>query len=128
MKDRILVIDDDENMIQLLDLVLKDEYDVHKAHDMDSAKKAIKNSDFELMLVDLRLGGEDGHELITYIRKEIGLEWIPLMILSGRSKSDERIKCFEEGADDYMVKPFNPVELKHRIKRHIQKYAIIKGA
>ena len=126
MKDRILVIDDDENMIRLLDLVLKDEYEVEKAGNLEEAKAAISKNEFDLMLLDLKLGGEDGTELISYIRDEMSLTWVPLMILSGKAKSDDRIKCFEKGADDYMIKPFNPVELKHRIKRHIDKYTLIK--
>ena len=128
MSDKILLVDDDLNMIKLLNMVLQEEYDVETANDIDEAKaKIFDEPNYSVIILDLKLGDESGYDLIKYTRVESNLEWIPIIVLSGLNKSEERIKSFKMKADDYVVKPFNPVELKHRIDRHISKYKLIKS-
>lgn len=128
MKTKILVVDDDQNMIKLLNMVLQEDYEVETANDIDEAKaKIFSEPNYAVIILDLRLGNESGYDLIKYTRVESNLEWIPIIVLSGLNKSEERIKSFKMKADDYVVKPFNPVELRHRIDRHIAKYKLIKA-
>ena len=125
IKESILVVDDDKNMTRLLEVVLEQSYKATIAHTIDDALRSFTNFSYSAVILDLNLNGEDGYSLISSIRTKS--KWLPIIILSGKEKSDERIKCFEAAVDDYLIKPFNPVELKLRLERSIARYKLIES-
>ena len=127
MKKKILIADDDENMIKLLDVILKKDFDVITTNSVRKAKDELSAEIPEAVILDLNMPEENGMILLDYIRKDLGEKWLPVIVLSGKEKSEDRIKCFEHFADDYLIKPFNPVELKLRLERLINKYQLIKN-
>lgn len=127
MKTKILIADDDKNMTNLLEVILKNDFDITITHSVEAAKKELINNDFYAIILDINMPGESGISLIEYVRRDLGFEWLPLIVLSGKEKSEDRIKSFENGADDHIVKPFNPIELKLRLQRAIKRYTLIKS-
>ncbi|MGB0347514.1 MAG: response regulator transcription factor [Balneolaceae bacterium] len=125
MKESILVIDDDKNMTRLLEVVLETSYKATIAHTKDDALKSFTNFSYSAVILDLNLNEEDGFGLISAIRTKS--KWLPIIILSGKEKSDDRIKCFKAGVDDYLIKPFNPEELKLRLERSIARHKLIES-
>ena len=119
----ILVVDDDKNMTRLLEVVLEQDYSITIAHSINDALQQLETKNFTAAILDLNLNGEDGYSLIKSIRTLSS--WLPIIVLSGKEKSDDRIKCFNAGVDDYLTKPFNPDELKARLIRSISKYDAI---
>lgn len=119
----ILVVDDDKNMTRLLEVVLEQDYSITIAHSINDALQQLETKNFTAAILDLNLNGEDGYSLIKSIRTLSS--WLPIIVLSGKEKSDDRIKCFNAGVDDYLTKPFNPDELKARLIRSIAKYDAI---
>jgi two-component system, OmpR family, phosphate regulon response regulator PhoB len=110
----LLVVDDDAEMSQLLARLLEAEgYGVHVASDRRQIAEALSERPFDLMLLDLMLGGDDGREVLRDLRREGDL---PVVILTGCSLEMERIVGLKMGADDYVVKPFSPGELLARIE------------
>ena len=121
MEHKVLIVDDDESMTKLLEVVLKSDYQVIISHTLTDGLEQINSKQPSAVVVDLNLDGETGDDLIQTIRRDVS-EWLPVIVLSGKEKSEDRIRCFEMGVDDYLSKPFNPVELKLRLKRHVEKY------
>jgi len=103
MKKKILIIDDDRSMTKLLNFMLKDQYEV-----------IISNS---AKITDISMQDMDGYDLIHHIRKDEEYSDLPVLVLSARTLSEDRIKGLEIGADDYLTKPFHPDELKLRLKK-----------
>ncbi len=114
MKTKILLVDDDPNIRQLVRLYLEKEgFDVAEAARGDEAVKAVKASPPNLMLLDLMLPGMDG---LTVCQRLRGASDVPILILTARDAVPDRIKGLDAGADDYVVKPFNFDELLARIR------------
>lgn len=110
----ILAVDDDEPIRELLASYLAGEgYRVTTAHDTASAKQALDGEPVDLVVCDLRLPDGDGLGLVRQIRTD---SQIPVIILSSKDQDVDRIVGLELGADDYLVKPFNPRELLARIR------------
>ena len=125
IKENILVVDDDKNMTRLLEVVLEPVYKPTIAHTIDDALKSFTNFKYSAIILDLNLNEEDGYSLISAIRTKS--KWLPILILSGKEKSDDRIKCLKAGVDDYLIKPFNPEELKLRLERSIARHKLIES-
>lgn len=121
MKKNILVVDDDKNMTRLLEVLLKTDYEVTIAHSLKEGTENLSLNTYDAVILDLNLNKEEGNELVRYIRSQENLEGLPVIVLSGHDKSEYRIRSFEDGADDYISKPFNPQELKVRLKRFFRK-------
>lgn len=126
MRKNILIADDDENMNKLLSVILKSDYEVTTTESVRDAKKAFINNKFEAVILDLNMPEVSGLELLDYIRQEMGEKWLPVIVLSGKEKSEDRIECFNHHADDYLIKPFNPEELKLRLKRLVERFQFLK--
>lgn len=122
--NKLLIIDDDVSMTQLLSVVLKSDYKIVAQHTLEAAKDEIRTTSLSGIILDLNLSGDSGLDIISFVRKEVS-KWLPILVLSGKEKSEDRIKCFQEGADDYLMKPFNPVELKMRLNRNVEKYKLL---
>ena len=111
---RVLVIDDDGGIRRLLRVLLRrDGYDVVEASTGQSGIEAAQTSRPDLMILDLGLPDRDGVEVLTHVRS-----WsrIPILILSVREAEEQKIAALDAGADDYLTKPFNPGELKARLR------------
>ena len=114
MKTKILLVDDDPNIRQLVRLYLEKEgFDVTEADRGDTALKEFKAAPPNLMLLDVMLPGMDGREILSKIRK---LSRTPVIMLTAKGETDDRIHALDGGADDYIVKPFDSKELFARIR------------
>ena len=114
MNNRILVVDDEKEIRDLIEIYLKnDGYEVIKASCGAEALEIVSKEDIDLLVLDIMMPGIDGMELCRLIRKNSN---ILILMLSAKSENMDKIQGILTGADDYMVKPFDPLELTVRIK------------
>ena len=115
---RILVVDDDTALAEMIGIVLRTEgFEPHFCADGAAAVEAFRSSNPDLVLLDLMLPGMDGIEVCARIREESG---VPIIMLTAKSDTSDVVKGLESGADDYVVKPFNPKELVARIRTRLR--------
>jgi two-component system response regulator MtrA len=118
MTARILVVDDDTALAEMIGIVLRaDGFDPVFCGDGSQALAAFQASRPELVLLDLMLPGKDGIEVCAEIRAESG---VPIIMLTAKSDTTDVVRGLESGADDYVVKPFNPKELVARIRTRLR--------
>jgi two-component system response regulator MtrA len=118
MTSRILVVDDDTALAEMIGIVLNTEgFDTEFCADGGSAVAAWRTVQPDLVLLDLMLPGMDGIEICTRIREESG---VPIIMLTARTDTADVVRGLESGADDYIVKPFNPKELVARIRTRLR--------
>tara|TARA_Y100001933_G_C18964725_1_gene549768 strand:+ start:966 stop:1682 length:717 start_codon:yes stop_codon:yes gene_type:complete len=121
-KKHLLIVDDDERIRTLIKKYLeKNNYMISTAKNAEHSKKLMKIFKFDLLVIDVMMPGESGISLTKKIRKK---ETIPILLLTALSEVKERILGLESGADDYLVKPFEPRELVLRIQSIIKRYEI----
>ncbi len=118
MKDNtLLLVDDDPNLILLVTDYLKLQgYQVLTAENGIQALKIMETTTPDLILCDIKMPEMDGYNLVSKIRSDLATQWIPVIFLSAKGQSDDRIRGLEMGADVYMLKPFEPEELVAQIK------------
>lgn len=120
LKTRILLVDDDPNIRQLVNLYLEKEgFEVVMADRGDTAVKLFRQSPPNLMLLDLMLPGMDGWEVCREVRKTSNL---PIIMLTAKDETFDKVLGLELGADDYIVKPFDMKELVARIKAVLRRF------
>lgn len=113
----ILVVDDDPKIVRLVRTYLEREgFTVVSASDGPAALAAIEDHEPRLVVLDLMLPELDGRAVIRAVRREPDLD-VPIIVLSARGATTDRIAGLEDGADDYLPKPFSPAELVARVKR-----------
>ncbi|MEM1092035.1 MAG: response regulator transcription factor [Pseudomonadota bacterium] len=113
-KSQILIIDDDQELCAMLsEFLAPDSLEVSAVHSGEDGLEAIKEADFDLVILDIMLPGINGTEVLKQLRQ--GSD-IPVVMLTARGDDVDRILGLEFGADDYLPKPFNPRELTARIK------------
>lgn len=112
---KILVVDDDKEIVELLSIYIKNEdYDVIKAYDgKEAMTKVITEPNIDLMILDIMMPEMDGMSVVKELRKESD---IPIIMLTARTTDMDKIKGLVAGADDYVTKPFNPLEVMARAK------------
>lgn len=112
---KILVADDDKEIVELLSIYLQNEgYEPVKAYDgKDTLSKVRTNPDIELLILDIMMPEVDGMQVVKALRKE---SQIPIIMLTAKSTDMDKIKGLVAGADDYVTKPFNPLEIMARVK------------
>ena len=111
---RILVVDDDEQLAALLVLVLEGEgYPVTVASDAAGAIAEVKREATDLVVLDISLGADDGRMVLSQIRE---LGELPVILISGQGDTADKVLGLRLGADDYLAKPFSPVELVARVE------------
>ena len=121
MIKQVLVIDDEPIMRKLLEQILKDKYEVICVENGKEALQWMYSGNIpDLVVADLNMPEINGFEYITKVRESGFFNDVPLIILSGEESSTERIKCLKLGANDYLIKPFNPEELGLRIDNLIR--------
>ena len=119
----IYSVEDDHEISNLIRIALeKSDFEVRCFDDGESFLKAFEVKKPNLILLDLMLPGIQGDEILKIIRKDIGNDKIPIVILSAKSLLEDRITGLNNGADDYIVKPFNIKELISRINVHYRKF------
>ena len=117
---KILVCDDDKDIVEAIDIYLTQEgYEVLKAYDGDEAIKVLKRNEVDLLIMDVMMPRLDGIRATLKIREKMSL---PIIILSAKSEDADKILGLNIGADDYMTKPFNPLELVARVKSQLRRY------
>ncbi|MGA8941526.1 MAG: response regulator transcription factor [Thermoactinomyces sp.] len=111
---QILVVDDEDRIRRLLRMYLEREgFYIEEAEDGEKALEMALEKDYDLILLDLMLPGMDGLDVCAEIRKK---KATPVIMLTARGEEANRVEGFEAGTDDYVVKPFSPRELVHRVK------------
>lgn len=119
MVSKILVVDDDENIKKLISIYLQNEgYETSLANDAEEAYQFLEKEDFELIILDIMMPKINGIEACIKIREESTL---PIIMLSAKSEDIDKIQGLSSGADDYLTKPFNPLELIARVKSQLRR-------
>ncbi len=123
MNDKIIIVDDEKEIADLLDLCLtNDGFSVSKAFNAKDALDLVEAENFDLMILDIMLEDMDGFSVCKKIREK---HYFPIIMLTSRIDSNDKILGLTMGADDYITKPFNPLEVIARVKtqlRRSQKY------
>ena len=134
MNEKILVVDDEKEIADLLEVYLKnDNYIVHKYYNGIEALECIQKTEIDLAILDVMLPDIDGFRICQKIREnyysgEAVLEEIrkkgnlPVIVLTAKDSLDEKVEVLTSGADDYITKPFNPLEVIARVKTQLRRY------
>ena len=116
----ILVCDDDKEIVKAIEIYLtKEGYNVLKSYNGNEALKILANNEIHLVILDIMMPEKDGIETLEEIRKDSS---IPVIMLSAKSEDEDKIKGLNLGADDYVTKPFNPLELIARVNSGIRRF------
>lgn len=119
----ILVVDDDKEIVGAIEIYLKKEgYNILKAYNGNQALKIVNESDIHLIILDIMMPDKDGIETLEEIRKD---KSIPVILLSAKSEDYDKIGGLNSGADDYITKPFNPLELIARVNSNLRRYVTL---
>ena len=120
METNILVVDDEREIAELVEIYLvSDGYKVFKASNAQEGFDILEKEDIHLVLLDIMMPGMDGMEMCRKIRETNN---IPIIMLSAKSTDLDKIMGLGTGADDYVTKPFNPLELTARVKSQLRRY------
>lgn len=119
---KILIVDDDVHINELIDMYLKSGgYSTKKCFNGNDACNIVASEDIGLVILDVMLPGRDGIEVLKFIRKSSD---VPVIMLTAKGEVFDKVLALELGADDYMVKPFDPKELLARVKAVTRRYAV----
>ncbi|MFA9463350.1 MAG: response regulator transcription factor [Velocimicrobium sp.] len=120
---KILVVDDDKEIADLVEIhLVGDGYEVFKAYDAKEGLKILEEEQIDLAILDIMMPGIDGISLCRMIREN---NTIPIIILSAKSSDLDKIVGLGAGADDYVIKPFNPLELTARVKSQLRRFTTL---
>lgn len=126
LQAHLLVVDDDERIRGLLQkFLMRNGYLVTVARDGAHARRLLGGLEFDMIVLDMMMPGEDGISLTRDLRARLA---VPILLLTARSETANRIEGFEAGADDYLVKPFEPKELLLRINAILRRMPVAKSA
>lgn len=121
----ILICDDDRDIVSALDIYLTSEgYRAYKAYDGLEALKIVDQQDIQLVLLDVMMPGLDGIRTTAKLRESKN---IPIILLTAKSEDSDKILGLNIGADDYITKPFNPIEVIARVKSQLRRYTTLGG-
>jgi len=121
MKKKILAIDDEKSIRFIIENTFNKDFEVTTLNNGMDALFYLQSGNLpDVIICDVEMPVLNGFEFIRRIRESGFFEEIPLIMLSGKEESADKIKCFEMGADDYILKPFNPKEIIARIKRRLE--------
>lgn len=122
----VLVCDDDREIVEAIEIYLSQEgYKVLKAYDGEEALKVLDREKVDLLIIDVMMPKLDGIRATLKIREKKNM---PIIILSAKSEDADKILGLNVGADDYMTKPFNPLELTARVKSQLRRYTQLGSA
>lgn len=118
MKNRVLIVDDEQEMIGLLKSYLQEHYDIFTANDGEEAIYVVKHHALDIVLLDIMMPKMDG---ITACREIRTFSNVPILMLTAKSDEYDRVEGLRSGADDYIVKPFSPKELEARLEAALRR-------
>ena len=117
VRPRILLVDDDTDILDVLEITLSEEnYELIKAMDGEEALKIIKSKPLDLVLLDYAMPKMNGRQVCLEVKKDILLRHLPIIMVTGKGEIKDKVGGIDAGADDYIVKPFEPKELLARIR------------
>jgi len=116
IKEKILTIDDDPDILDVLELTLSEQYEVFQANNGSDGLRVLQQKNPDLIICDYVMPIMNGRDFCKALKKDILLRHIPIIMLTGKGEVHDRIGGIESGADDYIVKPFDPSELLARIR------------
>lgn len=120
MAERILLVEDEEKLARMVELELQYEgYEVEKAFDGRAGLDRALSGEFDLVLLDIMLPALSGMEVLRRLRRESAM---PVIMLTARDTVVDKVSGLDMGADDYITKPFNPLELVARVKTQLRRY------
>ncbi len=121
---RILIVDDDPDIRDILKLTLSEEnYEILEARDGEEALKIINAKPLDLVLLDYKIPKMDGRQVCRLIKKDLLLRHLPIIMVTGKGDINDKVDGIDAGADDYVVKPFEPKELLARIRMIVRRTA-----
>ena len=122
----ILICDDDRDIVSALDIYLTSEgYQTVKAYNGREALKAVEQREIHLILMDIMMPELDGIRATAKLREENN---VPIILLTAKSEDTDKILGLNIGADDYITKPFNPLEVRARVKSQLRRYTSLGGS
>lgn len=117
---QLLIAEDDEDIVELLSLYLENEdFKIFKAYNGEDALQIIKEQEIDLAVLDIMMPKINGYELTKKIRERSN---IPIIILSAKNQDSDKILGLNIGADDYLTKPFNPLEIIARVNSNLRRF------
>jgi DNA-binding response OmpR family regulator len=119
MKKKILIVDDEPSICLLLENFLSQDYEVITINEGQQALEWMEGNLPDLIISDIQMNNMDGYQFLTKVRQRGFTKHTPIIMLSAKSESKERIKCYQLGAQDYLTKPFNPEELDELVKKNL---------
>lgn len=120
MSYKILIAEDDNDIVEILRLYLENEgFDLVICNDGESAFKEFEKTEVDMALLDIMMPKMNGYELIKKVREKSN---IPIIVMSAKNMDSDKILGLTLGADDYLTKPFNPLEVVARIKSQLRRY------
>jgi len=124
VKPRILIVDDDPDILDVLQISLSEEnYEILKAMDGEEALRIIKSKPLDLVLLDYAMPKMNGRQVCKEVKKDILLRHLPIIMVTGKGEVSDKVGGIDAGADDYIVKPFEPKELLARIRMILRRTA-----
>jgi Response regulators consisting of a CheY-like receiver domain and a winged-helix DNA-binding domain len=118
MRKTILLVDDEQDIVDMLKLFLEPDYDVIEASDGQAAMEMFARASIDLAVIDIMMPHVDGFKLLQWIRK---FSTIPVIVLSAKNQEADKIAGLGLGADDFIAKPFSPLEVVARIQAHLRR-------
>ncbi|MBR6152177.1 MAG: response regulator transcription factor [Lachnospiraceae bacterium] len=123
---QILLCDDEEDILYALKIYLRNsDYRFFEAHTGKEALEVMRNEEIDLVLMDIMMPEMDGITALEEIRK---FSNVPVLFLTAKGEEMDKIIGLGEGADDYITKPFNPMEVAARVKSHLRRYTVFGGS
>lgn len=119
IKKKILVVDDEISICMLLQNFFSKHYEVITIYSALEALEWLEGNLPDIIISDIRMAEMDGYEFLDKVRQRGFTKHTPIVMLSGKAESKERIKCYRLGAQDYLTKPFNPEELEEIVKKNL---------
>jgi two-component system OmpR family response regulator len=122
---KILIVDDDLHIRELIKVFLRNEgFEVYEASDGVEALSKLETVKVDMAILDIMMPNMDGWQLCRELRESYD---IPLLMITAKGETSQKIKGFELGTDDYLVKPFDPLELVVRVKALLKRYQIVSS-
>lgn len=122
----LLLCDDEEDIIYALKIYLKNpEWQLYEAHTGKEALAMVQENSIDLVLMDIMMPEMDGITAMEEIRK---FSDVPILLLTAKGEGMDKVVGLESGADDYITKPFDPMEVEARVKSHLRRYKMMRGS
>lgn len=120
---RVLLVEDNNEMRIMVKSCL-DEFEIQEAATLKAARQAMEEGQFDLIVLDLQLPDGDGSRFLAEMQGKESFRHIPVFILTGRTDTMDKVLAFSIGAEDFITKPFDPLELKARVQAKLRKMEV----